>query len=130
MIIWIYPSLNIILLFLLCSSFPPQTQKTQNSRIIGQYTHNLFGLKTLSFSVILFIHKNMDERSPNWVRHAKCTWSSSNHLLLFTISFQSLLAQLQNDLGNLKTENRQLSLKYCKDKSQEFTKSQPCWLVL
>ena len=28
------------------------------------------------------------------------------------LSFQSLLAQLQNDLGNLKTENRQLSFKY------------------
>ena len=28
------------------------------------------------------------------------------------MSFQSLLAQLQNDLGNLKTENRQLSFKY------------------
>ena len=50
--------------------------KTQISRIIGQYTHNLLGLKTLSFSVLLFIHKNMDKRSPNWVRHAKCTWSS------------------------------------------------------
>ena len=34
--------------------------RTQNSRIIGQYTHNLLGLKTLSFSVLLFIHKNMD----------------------------------------------------------------------
>ena len=50
--------------------------KTQNSRIIGQYTHNLLGLITSSFSVLLFIHKNMDKRSPNWVRHAKCTWSS------------------------------------------------------
>ena len=28
------------------------------------------------------------------------------------LSFQSLLAQLQNDLDNLKTENRQLSFKY------------------
>ena len=34
--------------------------KTQNSQIIGQYTHNLLGLKTLSFALLLFIHKNMD----------------------------------------------------------------------
>ena len=27
--------------------------KTQNSRIIGQYTHNLLGLKTLSFALLL-----------------------------------------------------------------------------
>ena len=31
--------------------------KTQNLRIIGQYTHNLLGLKTLSFALLLFIHK-------------------------------------------------------------------------
>jgi len=44
---------------------------------------------------------------------------------------QSLLAQLQNDLGNLKTENRQLSLKYRKDKShKEFNEIPPVWLVL
>ena len=54
----------------------------------------------------------------------------SNHLLLFTFSFQSLLAQLQNDLGNLKTENRQLSLKYRKDKPQEFNEIPHVWLVL
>ena len=50
--------------------------KTQISQIIGQYTHNLLGLKTLSFALLLFIHKNIDLRSPSWVRHAKCTWSS------------------------------------------------------
>ena len=27
--------------------------KTQNLRIIGQYTHNLLGLKTLSFALLL-----------------------------------------------------------------------------
>ena len=69
------------LLFLLCFSALPQTKffflqilssfsfsvqlllqrpKTHNSRIIGQNTHNLLGLLTLSFSVVLFIHKNMD----------------------------------------------------------------------
>ena len=31
--------------------------KTQISRIIGQYTHNLLGLKTLSFALLLIIHK-------------------------------------------------------------------------
>ena len=71
MIIWILISFSFsVHLFL-------HRPRTQNSRIIGQYTHNLLGLKTLSFSVLLFIHKNMDKRSPNWVRHAKCTWSSS-----------------------------------------------------
>ena len=70
MIIWILISFSFsVHLFL-------HRPRTQNSRIIGQYTHNLLGLKTLSFSVLLFIHKNMDKRSPNWVRHAKCTWSS------------------------------------------------------
>ena len=47
---------------------------------MGQNTHNLLVLATLSinpsFSVLLFFHKNMDLRSPNWVRHDKCTWSS------------------------------------------------------
>ena len=77
MIIWISISFSFsVHLFL-------HRPRTQNSRIIGQYTHNLLGLKTLSFSVLLFIHKNMDKRSPNWVRHAKCTWSS----LLCLVSF-------------------------------------------
>ena len=64
--------------------------KTQNSRIIGQYTHNLLGLKTLSFALFLFIHKNMDSRSPNWIRHAKCTWSSCiENKWLLTLLFRT-----------------------------------------
>ena len=73
MIILMDLSLNIILFFF------SRDQKPKNSRILGQYTHNLLGLKTHSFSVLLFIHKNMNKRSPNWVRHAKCTWSSCNY---------------------------------------------------
>ena len=38
--------------------------ETQNSKIMGQNTHNLLDLATLSnnlsFSVLLFFHKNMD----------------------------------------------------------------------
>ena len=99
MIIWILISFSFsVHLFL-------HRPRTQNSRIIGQYTHNLLGLKTLSFSVLLFIHKNMDKRSPNWVRHAKCTWSSfillqrsSNTLMILTgkVSAQVLLLAGQN----------------------------------
>ena len=62
--------------------FSSRDQTPKNSRIIGQYTHNILSLKTHSFSVLLFIHKNMNWRSPNWVRLAKCTWScwiSLNH---------------------------------------------------
>ena len=85
MIIQMDPSLNTLLLFLLCSSFPPQTQNSKFKNH-GQYPHNLLGLITLSFSV-LFIHNNMDLRSPNWVRHAKCTWSSSTEQDLFKRPF-------------------------------------------
>ena len=81
--------------------------KTQNSRIIGQYTHNLLGLKTLSFALLLFIHKNMDSRSPNWVRHAKCTWSSSSwqrreyvfEILTDTFSGESPILDFRRNLG-------------------------------
>ena len=59
MIIWMDP-----LLILISFSFSVHLflhrPKTQISRIIGQYTHNLLGLKTLSFALLLFIHKNMD----------------------------------------------------------------------
>ena len=63
--------------------------KTQNSRILGQYTLNLLSLKTLSFSALLYIHKNMDWRSPNWVRHAKYTWSSYVNLRNFQLRYES-----------------------------------------
>ena len=96
MIIWILISFSFsVHLFL-------HRPRTQNSRIIGQYTHNLLGLKTLSFSVLLFIHKNMDKRFPNWVRHAKCTWSSLRvTITLQTIPSRNILTKSLSKLGYL-----------------------------
>ena len=53
-----------------------QRPKPKNSRILGQYTHNLLGLNAYPSQFSFHPQKyGLKARSPNWVRHAKCTWS-------------------------------------------------------
>ena len=56
--------------------FSSKDPKPKNSRILGQYTHNLLGLNPYPSQFSFHPQKyGLKARSPNWVRHAKCTWS-------------------------------------------------------